>query len=90
MAIDPVQASPSISGASTDEKGRVMHVEDVTEIQDIKDLNKMSKTDRIHAIDAIAENPNVTHETFAHLDIKKILRKMDIHLIPMLTALVRA
>lgn len=51
-------------------------------------LDKMSRAEKIEAIDAIAENPDVTLESFAHLDIDKILRKIDMRLIPMLTALV--
>ncbi|KAJ3577113.1 hypothetical protein NPX13_g3452 [Xylaria arbuscula] len=41
----------------------------------------------IDHIDAMATAPNVTYESFAHLDEKKILRKMDIRLIPMLALL---
>lgn len=38
-------------------------------------------------IDKLATAPGVTLESFAHLDEKKILRKMDLHLIPMLALL---
>lgn len=38
-------------------------------------------------IQALALAPGVTRETFAHLDEKKILRKMDIRLLPMLALL---
>ncbi len=38
-------------------------------------------------IDALATAPGVTLASFAHLDEKKILRKMDWHLIPMLALL---
>lgn len=38
-------------------------------------------------IDALATAPGVTMASFAHLDEKKILRKMDIRLIPMLALL---
>ncbi|KAK6062855.1 major facilitator superfamily transporter [Seiridium cupressi] len=41
----------------------------------------------IGRIDAMAEAPGVSVESFAHLDEKKILRKMDLRLIPMLAAL---
>ncbi|KAI1369227.1 major facilitator superfamily domain-containing protein [Xylaria arbuscula] len=41
----------------------------------------------IDHIDAMATAPNVTYESFAHLDEKKILRRMDIRLIPMLALL---
>ena len=70
--------SPDVNGA---EKGGVLQIED---------NGHLSKKEKIHQIDAIAEHPNVTLETFAHLDINKILRKVDLHLIPMLTALVSA
>jgi hypothetical protein len=53
-------------------KGDVMHLEETN----------MTK------IDAIAEDPSVTLETFAHLDINKILRKVVMRLVPMLTILV--
>lgn len=48
---------------------------------------KSSVADNVHAIDELATSPNVTLDSFAHLDKKKILRKMDIHLLPTLTAL---
>ncbi|KAB5511617.1 major facilitator superfamily transporter [Coniochaeta sp. 2T2.1] len=41
----------------------------------------------IQRIDSIALAPETTIESFAHLDQKKILRKMDIRLIPMLALL---
>ncbi|KAI4734515.1 MFS general substrate transporter [Aureobasidium sp. EXF-12298] len=47
----------------------------------------MTKSEKIAAIDAIAEDPSVTLENFAHLDINKILRKIDMRLVPMLTVL---
>ncbi|CAD0114203.1 unnamed protein product [Aureobasidium uvarum] len=56
-----------------------MHIED----------KNMTKDEKITAIDAIAEDPSVTLESFAHLDINKILRKIDMRLVPMLTVLVR-
>lgn len=81
------QVSPSLSGASaTEEKANIAHLEDVSRI----DTSKMSRIEKIEAIDAIAEDPEVTLESFAHLDIDKILRKIDMRLIPMLTALVRS
>ncbi|KAI0389351.1 major facilitator superfamily domain-containing protein [Xylariaceae sp. FL0594] len=43
--------------------------------------------DVVSHIDAIATAPGVTYESFAHLDEKKILRKMDMRLIPMLALL---
>ncbi|KAI1082696.1 major facilitator superfamily domain-containing protein [Whalleya microplaca] len=38
-------------------------------------------------VDALATAPGTTRESFAHLDEKKILRKMDVRLIPMLAVL---
>lgn len=46
-----------------------------------------SKAEEIARIDRLATAPGVTLESFAHLDEKKILRKMDLHLIPMLALL---
>ncbi|KAH9995345.1 major facilitator superfamily domain-containing protein [Xylariaceae sp. FL0662B] len=43
--------------------------------------------EEIERIDAWATAPETTLESFAHLDEKKILRKMDIRLIPMLALL---
>lgn len=48
---------------------------------------KMSKSEQVEAIDAIATAPGVTLDSFKHLDEKRILRKMDLHLIPMLALL---
>lgn len=66
------------SSAPASGKEDIMHIED-------KDL---TKSEKIAAIDAIAEDPSVTLESFAHLDINKILRKIDMRLVPMLTVLV--
>ncbi|THZ88718.1 MFS general substrate transporter [Aureobasidium pullulans] len=70
-----VQAMPSSPGSSAKED--IMHIED----------KNMTKDEKIAAIDAIAEDPSVTLESFAHLDINKILRKIDMRLVPMLTIL---
>ncbi|RYP17871.1 hypothetical protein DL765_004269 [Monosporascus sp. GIB2] len=43
--------------------------------------------EEIKKVDAVATAPETTLESFAHLDEKKILRKMDIRLIPMLALL---
>lgn len=48
---------------------------------------RLSERDEIGRIDAMADAPGVTMESFAHLDEKKILRKMDMRLIPMLALL---
>ena len=46
-----------------------------------------SRAEEKERIDALATTPGVTLESFSHLDEKKILRKMDWHLIPMLALL---
>ncbi|KAF1988899.1 MFS general substrate transporter [Aulographum hederae CBS 113979] len=46
-----------------------------------------SQAAQIDSIDALATAPTTTAATFAHLDEKKILRKMDLRLIPMLALL---
>lgn len=46
-----------------------------------------SKVAEKNRIDAIAAAPGTTMASFAHLDEKKILRKMDLRLIPMLALL---
>ncbi|CAI6340898.1 unnamed protein product [Periconia digitata] len=46
-----------------------------------------AQSEQIARIDALATAPGVTRATFAHLDEKKILRKMDLRLIPMLALL---
>lgn len=48
---------------------------------------KMTRAEKTEAINAIVQDPRVTLETFAHLDLKKILLKIDLRLIPPLTAL---
>jgi len=52
-----------------------------------KGNRRSSRVGEIERIDAIALAPETTMETFAHLDEKKILRKMDLRLIPMLALL---
>lgn len=46
-----------------------------------------SKAEEIARIDALATGPGVTMASFAHLDEKAILLKMDMRLIPMLALL---
>lgn len=48
---------------------------------------KNKRSIEIERIDALATGPGVTMASFAHLDEKKILRKMDLRLIPMLALL---
>jgi hypothetical protein len=45
------------------------------------------QAEEITRIDALATGAGVTLASFAHLDEKKILRKMDLRLIPMLALL---
>jgi hypothetical protein len=54
---------------------------------DEKDGHRTTKEEQIRAVDAIAIAQGVNRGTFAHIDEKKLLRKMDIRLIPMLTLL---
>ncbi|ETS75144.1 hypothetical protein PFICI_13628 [Pestalotiopsis fici W106-1] len=51
------------------------------------DHARLSEREEIGRIDAMADAPGVSMESFAHLDEKKILRKMDMRLIPMLALL---
>jgi hypothetical protein len=46
-----------------------------------------SEKEEMERIDALATAPETTPAKFAHLDEKKILRKMDLHLIPILAVL---
>lgn len=46
-----------------------------------------NKAEEVARIDALATAPGVSMASFAHLDEKKILRKMDLRLIPMLALL---
>ncbi|KAF2461118.1 major facilitator superfamily domain-containing protein [Lineolata rhizophorae] len=46
-----------------------------------------SKSEQIHDVDAMATAPGTTMASFAHIDEKKVLRKMDMRLIPMLALL---
>jgi hypothetical protein len=48
---------------------------------------KRSEKEEMERIDALATAPETTLATFAHLDEKKILRKMDLRLIPILAVL---
>lgn len=48
---------------------------------------RSSRGSKVAAIDERVTAPGTTLESFAHLDEKKILRKMDIRLIPMLALL---
>ncbi|KAF2265117.1 MFS general substrate transporter [Lojkania enalia] len=48
---------------------------------------KHTRSEQVSHIDALATAPGVSLSSFAHLDEKKILRKMDLRLIPMLALL---
>jgi len=65
-------------------KPKSLHLENLAEG---KDGHHLSKAEKVHAVDEIITRPDVTLESFAHLDIKKILWKIDRRLIPMLTLL---
>ncbi|KAH7375583.1 major facilitator superfamily domain-containing protein [Plectosphaerella cucumerina] len=47
----------------------------------------LSRKEMKNQVDAAATVEGLTRESFSHLDEKKILRKMDLHLIPMLALL---
>ena len=59
------------------DKIEAAHIEDV----------KLSKKEQIEVIDSIANDPEVTLASFAHLDIRKIQGKMDIRIVPTLSVL---
>jgi hypothetical protein len=63
-------------------KPRSLHLENLS---DSKDGHHLSKIEKVHAVEDVITQPDVTLESFAHLDIKKILWKIDTRLIPMLT-----
>ena len=71
--------SHSDSSQSHEKGSALLHLED----QD----HKQSKKERKNSVDAIIARDDITLESFAHLDIKKILLKIDLRLIPMLTLL---
>jgi len=75
---------------------RLSHASDSPDSTSIHAARKASITSFGHGrtkaeerarIDALATSPGVTMASFAHLDEKKILRKMDLRLIPMLALL---
>lgn len=49
--------------------------------------HKKTKQELIAEIDARVTAPGVTRESFNHIDEKKLLRKMDLRLLPILTLL---
>ncbi|GAW19942.1 hypothetical protein ANO14919_094350 [Xylariales sp. No.14919] len=64
--------------------GATLEKPDVVEVDRV---GHRTHKDVIGHIDAMAMAPETSIESFAHLDEKKILRKMDIRLIPMLALL---
>ncbi|KAI0539229.1 major facilitator superfamily domain-containing protein [Xylaria digitata] len=57
------------------------------DIVEVDEAGHRTQDDVVGHIDAIAIAPRTSYESFAHLDEKKILRKMDVRLIPMLALL---
>ncbi|PNS20845.1 hypothetical protein CAC42_2776 [Sphaceloma murrayae] len=47
----------------------------------------LSRAEQIRLVDQLANSPHISLETFAHLDLKKTLLKIDLRLIPMLSLL---
>lgn len=75
-----------IDSDTSQEKGLPpQHIEEQFRIHD--NGQKLSKKEKIAQVNAIINREDVTLETFSHLDIKKILRKMDLHTVPILTIL---
>ncbi|KAI3342724.1 major facilitator superfamily domain-containing protein [Ustulina deusta] len=57
------------------------------DVLEVDDAGSHTQKDVLGHIGAVATAPGLTYASFAHLDEKKILRKMDIRLIPMLAVL---
>lgn len=76
--------SDSKAASTTSEKRAIMQ-ERHDNLQDAENLS--SKKEQAQAIDNIVFAPGTTYESFSHLDEKKILRKMDLRLLPMLALL---
>lgn len=74
--------SRSPSGSFTD-----VPIHDVTHNRSVTSHGGGRREKEIARISALATAPGVTMASFAHLDEKKILRKMDLRLIPMLALL---
>lgn len=80
--------SSSRDSLPVDTKENVQHAEhQPTPVLPDENQHKSRRSREQARIDALALAPGVTRETFAHLDEKKILRKMDIRLLPMLALL---
>jgi hypothetical protein len=76
---DPISHRENGS-AHSNEKSGVLHIEN-------HDGHPRSKAEQIAAVDAAVADPTLSLESFAHLDLKKILWKIDMRLIPVLTIL---
>ena len=77
-----ILASHHEMGDSFDEKSAVAH-----DGQHRSHSRRGSAAEQIAAIDAMASAPGVNRQSFAHIDEKKLLRRMDWHLLPILTLL---
>ena len=75
----PIEAQDNDSDRFKGKSG-VLHIEDNQD-------HHLSKAEQITAVDAAVANPNVSLESFAHLDIKKILWRIDVRIVPVLTIL---
>ncbi|KAK6437774.1 hypothetical protein LTR95_006029 [Oleoguttula sp. CCFEE 5521] len=80
---DPLHSSDANSDETPHEKSTTLHIDDIPAFRN----GSVSKAEKMKAVDELIARPDVTLESFAHLDIKKILRKIDLRLIPMLTLL---
>lgn len=74
------------SGDLSAEKLKPLHLEKLSDGEDGR-RHHLSKPEKIQVVDEFIARPEVTLESFAHLDIRKILLKIDLRLIPMLTLL---
>ncbi|KAK4545838.1 hypothetical protein LTR36_002402 [Oleoguttula mirabilis] len=75
-----IKYQPDRESEQSQEKGTVLALEHL-------DDHNLSKAERVHQVEVAIASPEVTLESFAHLDIKKILWKVDLRLIPTLTLL---
>ncbi|KXJ96059.1 major facilitator superfamily domain-containing protein [Microdochium bolleyi] len=74
------------SDGTSEKEGGILHRED-TGLNSHPGHHARSTQDEIRRIDALATSPETTLESFKHIDEKKVLRKMDLRLIPMLALL---
>lgn len=69
------------------EKSTGIHEEFATKEVGHGHRRKKTKQELIREMNARATAPGVTRESFHHIDEKKLLRKMDMRLLPILTLL---